>query len=210
MIEYYPTGRFYLLPTPKGAFRALLHPHHNLAEHFVINLLRERITPLSQPETITALLDDCDRKTAMKIMYEAQSAGWIQGFREAQHMPDLPVSRALSNLLSTLSSSGQALLTDLSGFQLASAGLDAEHSQRLATLAAELAVIHNRHADYLSQSMLIDEPGWAMIDPLGSSKIGIWVLNPGKHRFALLINDMPNLNRREFVTLSWILVNRYG
>lgn len=210
MTDYRLTGRYYLLPTPKGAFQALTHPYRSLAQHFVINLLKNRSSPVSKPETITALLDGCDISTAMKTMHEAQSAGWIQGFSEAQQLPDLPVSQALRDLLSTLSSSGQALLADHSGFPVASAGLSASHSQRLATLAAEVAVIHNRHADYLTHSLAIDEPGWGVVDPLGASKIGIWVLYPGKHRFVLLINDMPNLNRREFVTLAWILVHRYG
>ncbi|MGH8547245.1 MAG: hypothetical protein ACRERU_01315 [Methylococcales bacterium] len=210
MTDYRLTGRFYLLPTPKGAFQALTHPYRSLAQHFVINLLRTRSSPLSEPETITALLEGCDSKAAMKTMHEAQSAGWIQGFAEVQQLPDRPVSQALHDLLSTLSSSGHALLADHGGFPVASAGFSANHSQRLAILAAELAVIHNRHADYLAHSLAIDEPGWGLIDPLGASKIGIWVLYPGKHRFILLINDMPNLNRRAFVTLSWILVHRYG
>lgn len=210
MTDYRLTGQFYLLPTPKGAFQALTHPYRSLAQHFVINLLRSRISPLSKPEIISALMDGCDSKSVLKTMHEAQSAGWIQGFGEVQQLPDLPVSQALRDILSTLSSSGQALLADHSGFPVASAGLSASHSQRLATLAAELAVIHNRHADYLAHSVAIDEPGWGIIDPFGASKIGVWVLYPGKNRFILLINDMPYLNRREFVTLAWILVHRYG
>lgn len=208
--DYQLTGSYYLLPTPKGAFQALIHPYPSLKQQLVLKLLRNRATPLSNPGTVAAMLDGCDHEKAKKIIYEAQSTGWIQGFSEAKQLPDLPIGKILGKILSNLSSSCQALLADLDGYPIVTTGFDTIGSQRLAALAAELAVIHNRHAGYLAQGLAMDQPGWGVIDPLGSSIIGTWVLNTGKHRFVLLIKGMPNLNRQDFVTLAWILVHRYG
>lgn len=210
MTDYRLTGSYYLLPTPKGAFQALIHPSSSWAQQLVLRLLKDQSTPLSNLDTVTILLDGCNRETAKEIIYEAQSEGWIQGFGEAQKLPDSPIDQILKKSLSNLSSSGQALLADLNGYPIADTGFDALHSQHLAALAAELAVLHNRHADYLEDALAIDQPGWGIIDPLGSSKIGAWILNTEKRHFVLLIDGMPNLNRQEFVTLAWLLVHRYG
>lgn len=210
LADYQFTGSYYLLPTPKGAFEALTHPNRSQTQQFILRLLQDPSTPLSNADTVTILLDGCNRETAIEIIFEAQSEGWIQGFGEAQKLPNSPVDQILKKSLAKLSSSGQALLTDMNGCPIADTGFDTICSQQLAVLAAELAAIHNRHAGFLAQTLAIDHPGWGIIDPLGSSKIGSWVLNTGKHRFILLVNDMPNLNRQDFVTMAWLLVHRYG
>lgn len=52
--------------------------------------------------------------------------------------------------------------------------------------------------------------GWAAVNAFGSSRVGIWPLRVGEKTFLLSLVGEPRLNQSAFITLVWLLMNRYG
>jgi len=56
----------------------------------------------------------------------------------------------------------------------------------------------------------LNSSAWSVVDAAGHTKIGFWPLFIGQQRFVLVMEGVPNLNRKEFVDLIWLLSRRYA
>ena len=102
------------------------------------------------------------------------------------------------------------MLADWNGLSLSRCGINEETADMLSALSADLIAVQNRHAERLEAHFGLGSQGWAAVDAYGSSRIGAWPLFVGEQRFMLILMGEPRLNQAEFITLIWVLINRYG
>lgn len=50
---------------------------------------------------------------------------------------------------------------------------------------------------------------WGLLDPVGNSMLGTWIIHIGSQLFAVIIQGQPNLNQHQFVELISALASRY-
>ena len=199
-----------MLPTAAGAYYALSRCEDSALRRLILALLRHDASPLATNESVAAWLGLSDVAASLAHLERAQALGLIQGFREVSKLPGVGVGDELHQLLPPLSSVGRALLVDWNGLALASCGLDVDAADALAALSADLIAVQLRHAARLAQHFGLDRHAWAAVDAFGSSRIGAWPLYVGAERLVLVLLGEPCLNQSEFLTLAWLLINRYG
>jgi len=211
MANYQLVEEFYLLPTAAGAFYAVSTPEKDEPlRNLLLSLLREQTSVKVDRESLAKWFGANNQHYALEQLHSAQTLSLIQGYREPQKMPRLGVGQELQDLLPHLSSVGKVMLADWNGLSLSRCGIHTETADILSALCADLIAVQNRHAERLEANLGLGTQGWAAVDAYGSSRIGAWPLYIGEQRFMLIIMGEPRLNQAEFITLVWVLINRYG
>lgn len=201
---------FFLQPTPAGAYYAVGNPELNAERYLLLNLMS---SPASRRATTNDLVRWTGQQTdqeALAVVYRAQERGWLEGFRQPQGPPPGALEPIADRCLLNLSSTGHGLLSDAQGFCIASQGFDAEASDFLAAVSADIASMHQRHSRYLADASGTSTGAWAMVDMAGNSRVGFWPLFVGEHRFVLALGGLPVLNHPALVEVVWALTIRYG
>lgn len=208
-----PDERFepglYLMPTPAGAYRAVSAATTDPAARFLLALLRDDATPPLSDDTLTRLADG-DRDAAATLFRHAEAAGWLQGSDSVEHAPSGPLEDVLAAVLPDLSTAGKVVLADPQGFNVASTGYPHESAEELAALSASLSSLQERNQGLLQGNLRLGTSAWAVVDVSGNSRVGFWPIHIGKHRFVLVIGDMPRLYHPSATRLIWALIRRYG
>lgn len=210
MADYQLVDELYLLPTAAGAFYAVSCADDDAIRRMLLSILREETSPLVNEESLAKWFDTDDMQKSLEHLHRAQTLSLIQGYQEPQHVPGLGVAEGLKDVLPKLSSLGKGLLVDWNGLSLTHCGMDDETADMLSALSADLISVQTRHAERLEKTLGLGSQGWAAVDAYGSSRIGAWPLFVGEERFMLVLLGEPRLNQTEFITLVWILINRYG
>ncbi len=201
-------GRF-LAPTPAGAYLAASHPGNDAARRFILRLLGLARSPDSGAATVARLAGEASGD-AGELLHRLQSLALVQGLAEPRAAPEGAFENLLPPLLARLSGSGRCVLADSQGFYLAAAGFAHETAEGLSALAADLAGVHDRHAQLLGANLSMQSGGWGLLDASGNSQLGFWPLHLGANTFVLAIGGVPRFNTPEFVSLAWALTRRYA
>lgn len=208
--DYELDTSLYLLPTPAGAYHAVSGTEDTPLRRLLLSLLREPASPRAELAGLCRGLGLDDAQHALQLVHAAQVLGWIEGFPEARSIAPAGAGSGMHQLLPSLSAVQQGLIVDWNGLTLASCGLGPDLVESLAVLAADLVAVQERHAARLSQHLGLATHGWAAVDAYGSSRVGAWPLYVGATRLMLVLLGEPQLQRREFLELAWLLVHRYG
>ena len=91
------------------------------------------------------------------------------------------------------------LLSDEQGFALAQCGFSNEDSEALAGMAADLMALGERHKALVDNRLQLYGCSWALVNSVGQSELGFWIICVGREKFLLIIEGMPYLNRQPFV-----------
>ncbi len=199
---------WFLLPTPAGAYYAVAEAEDTPPRRFLCNLLRCQETPPLTPESLERLGEGLEQ--ALALLRRMQSLRWVQGLKAPLAVVDQPLEESLPRFLARLVEDGKALLADQQGFYLASYGFAHETAEELAALSADLMSLQDRHAGLLLNHLNLATQAWGVIDAAGHSRLGIWPLHVGKHRFALVMTGIAHFNHPDFVHLVWTLMTRYA
>ncbi|MGF1642549.1 MAG: roadblock/LC7 domain-containing protein [Thiotrichales bacterium] len=210
MSAYKLIDQFFLQPTSAGAFYAVTGDEPEPLRRLLLALLAEAATPRVDLPKLCYWLGVADDQQALHLLHQAQTLAWVQGYREPRNIVEAGIGRQLQDPLRRLSSVGKALLVDGNGFPLARHGLDDATVDALSALSADLAAVQTRHAARLKQCLKMPTQGWGALDAFGSSRIAVWPLFVGARRLLLVVLGEPRLSQPEFITLVWMLINRYG
>jgi hypothetical protein len=210
MADYELATGLYLLPTPAGAYHAVSGADDAPLRRLILSLLREPVSPRAELASLCRGLGVDDEQEALQLLHSAQTLGWVEGFADARSVGHAGAGSGMHQLLPSLSALQQGLLVDWNGLTLASCGIGSDLAESLAALAADLVAVQERHAARLSRNLGLATHGWAAVDAYGSSRVGAWPLYVGAARLMLVLLGEPQLHRREFLELVWLLVNRYG
>ncbi|MCX8049334.1 MAG: roadblock/LC7 domain-containing protein [Methylohalobius sp.] len=197
----------FLLPTPAGAYYAVAEAVETPPRRWLVNLLRCQQTPRLNRESLELLGETFSQ--SLSLLGRIQSLRWVQGLKDPLVVSDKPLEDILPKLLAQLVEDGKALLADHQGFYLATSGFPHETAEELAALSADLLSLQDRHAGLLLGNLNLGSQAWGVIDAAGNSRLGIWPMHIGKHRFALIMTGIPHFNHPDFVHLVWILMTRY-
>jgi len=200
----------FVMPTAGGAYHSICTRDPGASRDLVLALLRHEVSPRASVEQICSWVGVPDEQRALAVVHRAQALGWIQGHEQPQTLGDRGVGRELQHLLPALSSVGQSLLVDRNGLPLASTGMDGDLAETLAALSADLIAVQERHAPRLTRHLGTASHGWAAVDAYGSSRIGAWPLYIGEAPLMLVLLGEPRLNLPQFLSMAWLLMNRYG
>lgn len=208
--DYQLNEALYLLPTAAGAFHAVSGKDQQPIRNLLFSLLKGDTSPQANVSELCQQMGDVEEDDLLELLYQGQSAGWIEAYESPHNAPDAQLSNKLTELLADLSSLGKALLVDSNGLAVARAGVDHATAEVLSALGADLAALQDRHAARLEENLGLATQGWGAVDAFGSSRIAAWPLYIGSHRFLLVLMGEPRLNQKAFITLVWLLVSRYG
>ncbi|GAB6068126.1 hypothetical protein JCM13664_14450 [Methylothermus subterraneus] len=198
----------FLFPTPAGAYYAVAGAEDTPQRRWLCNLLRCPKAPRLTRETLEYLGETADQ--ALALLRRMQSLRWVQGLQAPLAVPDVPLEDIVPKLLSSLVEAGKALLADRQGFYLASSGFPHETAEELAALSADLLSVQDRYQGLLLGNLNLGTEAWGLIDAAGNSRLGVWPLYIGRHRFALVMTGIPHFNHPDFVHLVWSLMTRYA
>lgn len=207
MYEFRLLDNVYVAATPAGAYHATSYPDAEPARKLLTRLLQSDQTQPLAPDQLRELLDD--EEQALELVYRAQSVGWIEGEAAPRTGPDFDMETDIPPLLGQLSGSGKALLADADGFYLARSGINHETAEELSALSADVATLQNRHRGLLDNNLRTGSSAWSVVDAAGHTRVGIWPLWVGEHRFALSVIGQPRLNQPAYRDLVWALFRRY-
>ena len=199
-----------MYPTPAGAYYAVSADDADVRRDFIRQLLLQPITPDLNHDNLCLLTGLDDPQKSYDLLHRCQKLNWVQGLNAPMEYPSEQLESILPDLLGKMSESGKVLLADMQGFHLACHGFPQEVADELSALSAELAILHERRAGVLVNSLGIAGQSWGVIDVFGNSQIGFWPFYFGKNLFVLVISGVPHFNQPEFVKLAWALSIRYA
>ncbi len=198
----------YILPTAAGTYHLACQKREETPASLLFAKIFEnkRLSKLSEKDMQQIMgLNDNDFAAQMQ---EIRSMGWIEEYDEVLELPENSAEEILPQLLSMLSSEGQALVADEHGFPLFYTGMSAEASEAFAVMTADLTAIYSKYESTYGTEMLPSQ-AWGMIDAGGHCQMGVWPLQLGKHRFNLFVKGLPKLDHPNFILLVWMLYSRY-
>lgn len=200
-------GTQYFYVTPAGAFYATLSAEPEEMRALLLQLLSAD-TAIPVVPGLMARLTGLNQDDAEAMLDRLISGGML----ELRAHPDEVATGALEQMLPKLIGplgEGKVLLADEQGFALAQKGFSAEEAEALAALAADLLLLHERHQRLTQVHLELFGCSWALVNSVGQSELGFWVINVGREKFLLVIEGMPYLNRHSFVDLASVLIRRY-
>lgn len=201
------TQRF-LQVTPSGAYYATVNSQPDDARALLLQLLSSE-TPVEYTEEVFAELADLDQELASALFKKLLAKRFIF-LTDSPHVPKKgSLESILAQILPVLSSTGQVVLGDDQGFCLGSSGFDSDHADALAALSADIISMHDRHHQLLNRDLELMGQSWGLLDPIGNSLLGMWIIHIGSQIFALVIQEQPNLNQHQYVELLEALASRY-
>lgn len=208
MGDYNQDSIRYIAITPSGAYFATLNPTPDDARALLLQLLSTEFDLLYSLELVSELAD-LEEGPAMGLFQQLLDRGFVALTEAPPEIPTGPLENILPGLLKQLSDSGKALLADDQGFCLSSTGYSAEQSETLAALAADLISLQERHKRVISGDLGLAGDSWGIMNAVGQSQIGCWVIHMGHQRFCLVLSDMPKLNQQAFSEILSCLARRY-
>jgi hypothetical protein len=200
----------FLEPTPAGVYYTVSEQVDTPPRRLLRNLLGCSKTPEVTEESLHILSESESLDQSLSLLQRLQSLRWVQGLDSPLVMSSESLEDILPGLLSGLAENGKALLADAEGFYLATSGFAHETAEELAALSADMLKLQDRHAGLLLNNLNIGSQAWGVVDAAGNSRLGIWPLHIGKHRFALVMTGIPHFNHPDFVRLVWTLTTRYA
>lgn len=200
----------YIFPSAAGAYHVVCQfdntPGSRLFTHLFKYTKSPRLT-LQEIQSIIGINNENELLNQLNLMY---SLGWIDTFNEPLELPQTTALEIiLPQMLESLSSTGHTLLADDHGFCLASSMFSDEDSEALAAMSVKFLTIYNRHHTEIQNNLPFPTQAWGMLDAAGHSYLGVWPIFLEYRKFNLLIKGLPKLNHDDFVTLIWLLYNRY-
>lgn len=198
----------YLQVTPSGAYYATVNSQSDDARALLFQLMSSEIS-IEHSLDVFAELADLDKEQASVLFDRLIARRFLSLVPEPTNIRGGSLESVLSEILSTLSASGKVVLGDDQGFCLGAAGFDRDSADALAALAADLISLHQRHHSLLNKELELMGESWGLLDPVGNSTLGTWVINIGTQIFAIIIHGQPNLNQHQFVELISALSSRY-
>ncbi|MGB0664772.1 MAG: hypothetical protein ACPGMR_13410 [Pontibacterium sp.] len=198
----------FLQITPAGAYYATVSSEPDDARAFLLQLLSSDV-PLPYSKEVVEELTDLESSAATLLFKKMAAKRFVRLTRSPTQALDESVEQQLPKLLAKLTGNGKAALADDQGFCLGAVGFEEEHAEAVSALAADLVSLHERHLPLLNRQMGLSGESWGMIDPLGQSQIGFWVIKLGSLKFVLILESMPRLNHQSFVDLLSVLARRY-
>lgn len=208
--EYQLSDNVYISPTPAGAYFCVSTSNDSASQKLLQALLKKKETVKLDSDALLSLSGVKDKKELFDLLYRMQSLGWLDGAAEQEVVPESGLEDVLPDLLAALSGSGKVLLADAQGFYLSAQGFPHETAEELSALSADIFSMYERHQGLLKNNLGIETSAWALVDAAGNGRIAFWPIWVGKHRFVLIVKDVPLLNRPEFMKLIWVLSVRYG
>ncbi|WP_415884833.1 hypothetical protein ACMXYR_07680 [Neptuniibacter sp. QD29_5] len=193
---------------PAGAFYATVGSEPDDARALLLQLLSSDVS-LPFSHELVMELTDLDEGEAKELFDKLIDKNFVQLSKRPSRMISDSIEQILPELLSGLSSTGKVALADNHGFCLGSIGYEADHAEALCALAADLSSLHERHSLLLNRDLSFMGESWGMLDPVGLSQVGFWVIHLGHQRFVLVIDQMPRLNQGNYVDLLSVLARRY-
>ena len=209
MSSYILKDNYYVYATPGGAYYATLSAKPEPARRFLQRLFSEQVTPRLTLDLIqewSGLQGD----EALELAHRMQSLGFIQGLEASMQAPEGRMEDLLSELLEELSDDGKSVLAESQGLYISSSGYPHETAVELAALSSELVDLRDRHAGLVDSNLGLASGAWALVNAAGNSEIGFWPLYYGGVRFTLIAAGRPQFNRGAFISLIWVLGQRYG
>lgn len=198
----------YMHITPAGAFYATIGSEPDDARALLLQILSAE-TSLAYSQELVMELTDLGKEPASKLFRKLLKKNFIKLSVKPTTILTDTVQNLLPELLLGLSSAEKVALADDHGFCLGSVGYDADHAEGLCALAADISSLHERHRALLNRDLSLMGESWGMLDPVGLSQVGFWVIHLGHQRFVLVIDQMPKLNQQNYVDLLSILARRY-
>ena len=193
---------------PAGAFYATVGSEPDDARALLLQLLSSDVSLPFSKELIMELTD-LDDGEADELFEKLLDKNFVSLDKSPSRIISDSIEKILPELLKGLSSTGKVALADDHGFCLGSTGYDADHAEALCALAADLSSLHERHSLLLNRDLAFMGESWGMLDPVGLSQVGFWVIHLGHQRFVLIIDQMPRLNQSNYVDLLSVLARRY-
>ena len=200
----------WLIPTPGGAYAATSTREHHPARKLLLALMAEEQAPRLTARDAAQWCGLEDESEALELIGKLERYALVQVLPAARHARGGTIEQLLPDLLGQLCDSGRALLADAQGLHVASTGFPGSVVASVSALAADLASLADRYDRLLIESFNRAAGNWALVDAAGNSRLGAWTLHIGQHRFVLVLEGMPRLNRPEYVELVWALVRRYA
>ncbi len=193
--------------TPAGAYYATMTQEPEAQRALLLQLLSSDTSVPYIPALLSKLtgLDESSAEALLREMTE-------QELLALTAQPELTVSGALEQILPDLISplgEGKVLLSDEQGFCLAHQGFSTDEADAVSGLAADLLMLQERHDRLINTHLGLMSSSWALVNAVGQSELGFWVLYIGREKFLLAIEGLPFLNRQPFVDLSSVLIRRY-
>nr|WP_228050842.1 hypothetical protein [Pontibacterium sinense] len=198
----------YLQITPAGAYYATVSSEPDDARALLLQLLSAEIA-LPYSEELIEELTDLDQEQASDLFNKLREKGFVELNENPVVVVDEVVEKMLPELLPLLSNTGRVALADDQGFCLGASGFDDTHAEALSALAADVISLHERHLPLLNRELSFSGESWGMLDPIGQSQVGFWVVHMGSQKFMLIVDEMPKLNQQAFVNLLSVLARRY-
>ena len=200
----------FLEATPAGVYYAVSEAEQTAPRRLLSNLLGCSSTPEAKEKIVHNLSESNTIEQSLSVLQRLQSMHWVRGLESPLVVSDEALEDVLPGLLHGLTESGKALLADAEGFYLGTAGFPHETAEELAALSADMLNLQDRHSGLLLKNLNIGSKAWGVLDAGGNSRLGIWPLHIGKHRFALVMTGVPHFNHPDFVRLVWKLTTRYA
>ncbi|MEH6651662.1 MAG: hypothetical protein V7707_16710 [Motiliproteus sp.] len=198
----------YIRITPAGAYYATCSSEPDDARALLLQLLSSDI---ALPYSVALIKDvtGLEADPAEQLFDNLYQKGFFSLLITPTVLVDEALEKMLPELLPALSSSGHVLLADDQGFCLGSAGFEEPHAEALSALSADLISLYERHYQLLGQELAVSGESWGLLDPIGQSQLGFWVVHIGSSKFSLVIDAMPKLNQQAMVDLLSVLARRY-
>jgi hypothetical protein len=193
---------------PAGAFYATVGSEPDDARALLLQLLSTDVSLPFSHELIMELTD-LEEDEAKELFDKLIDKNFVQLSKTPVRVLDDSIEKILPGLLKDLSNTSKVALADDHGFCLGSTGYDADHAEALCALAADVSSLHERHRLLLNRDLAFMGESWGMLDPVGLSQVGFWVIHLGHQRFVLVIDQMPRLNHNSYVDLLSVLARRY-
>lgn len=198
----------YIQICPAGAFYATVGSEPDDARAMLLLLLSSEVA-IPYSSQLVEKLTGLGEREAEDLFTKLTEKNFIELVETPNELVTGSVEQLLPDLLSGLSNAGKVALADHHGFCLGSVGYDDEMAEELCALAADLSSLHERHSLLLNQRLGFMGESWGLLDPVGLSQVGFWVMHLGHQRFILVIDEMPKLNQENYVDLISVLARRY-
>lgn len=196
--------------TPAGAYYAVSGDTPSASRTLLYGLLRANPAETISSEKLLAWADTDNIDSALNLLYRLQRLEFLYGDENVGNEDANLTDEELPELLSKLSNSGKALLTDENGLYFANAGFHHEAAEEVGILAGEIAAVVDKHQLLIKNNLHIHHSAWGICDPSGQSELTFFPLYIGMSKLILVVGGLPDLNKEEFVTLVKALYNRYG
>jgi hypothetical protein len=197
----------YFQVLPAGAYYATFSSEPDEMRALLLQLLSAD-TPVPYMPALMEKLTGRDADGAMAMLDDMCTRNFLELVPTPNEVVSGPLEVVLPELIAPLGE-GKVLLADEQGFSLAHKGFSPEEEEAVAGLAADVMLLSERHEQLINSQLELYGCSWALVNSVGQSDLGFWVITVGRERFLLIIEGMPYLNRQPFVDLTSVLIRRY-